>query len=60
MMELGRSCLGITQQLHAVEKASARRALMRDHSDRYPATAAPMTGEQRTRGEECKEITKSL
>lgn len=63
MIESGRSCLDIAQQLHAVEKAiaNAKRTLMHDHIDQcIEAAAGPMTGEQCTQFGEFKEITKYL
>ena len=58
MIEEGRSCLDLAQQLHAVEKAisEAKKTLMHDHSDhcldaaangRSPSTAAAV-GEFKT------------
>ena len=63
MIESGRSCLDIAQQLHAVEKAiaKAKRTLIHDHIDHcLEASAGPQTGEQRTQIGEFKEITKYL
>jgi DNA-binding FrmR family transcriptional regulator len=63
MIESGRSCLEIAQQLHAVEKAiaTAKRTLIHDHIDHCLAAAAgPVTREQRTQLEEFKAITKHL
>ena len=63
MIESGRSCLDIAQQLHAVEKAiaNAKRTLIHDHIDHcLEAAAGPMTGAQRTQFGEFKEITKYL
>ena len=63
MIESGRSCLDIAQQLHAVEKAiaNAKRTLIHDHIDHcLEAAAGPMTGEQRAQLGEFKEITKYL
>jgi DNA-binding FrmR family transcriptional regulator len=63
MIEAGRSCLDLAQQLHAVEKAiaNAKRTLIHDHIDHcLEAVAGPMTGDQRTQFGEFKEITKYL
>jgi uncharacterized protein len=63
MIDSGRSCRDIAQQLHAVEKAiaNAKRTLIHDHIDHcIEAAAGPMTGEQRTQFGEFKEITKYL
>ena len=63
MIESGRTCLDIAQQLHAVEKAiaNATRSLIHDHIDHcLEAAAGPMTGAQRTQFGEFKEITKYL
>ena len=63
MIEAGRPCLELTQQLHAVEKAvaSAKRALIHDHIDHCleHATNGPPTKARRAI-EEFKEITKYL
>ena len=59
MIEAGRSCLDLAQQLHAVEKAIAN--AKRTHIDHcLEAAAGPMTGEKRTQFGEFKEITKYL
>ena len=63
MLVAGRSCLDITQQLHAVEKAiaNAKRTLIHDHIDHCLEVAAgSVTREQRTQIDEFKEITKYL
>lgn len=63
MIESGRSCLDIAQQLHAVEKAvaNAKRTLIHDHIDHcLEAAAGPVTPEQCTQLGEFKEITKYL
>ena len=63
MIESGRTCLDIAQQLSAVEKAiaNAKRTLIHDHIDHcLEAAAGPMTGEERTQFGEFKEITKYL
>lgn len=63
MIEEGRACLDIAQQLHAVEKAvaQAKKALIQDHIDHcleVAATAAPR--QQQASIAEFKEITKYL
>lgn len=63
MIESGRGCLDIAQQLHAVEKAvaNAKRALIHDHIDHcLEQTVGPMPREARGLLEEFKEITKYL
>jgi len=63
MIEAGRSCLELAQQLHAVEKAiaNAKRTLIHDHIDRcLTAAAGPVTADQRAQLGEFKEITKYL
>ena len=63
MIEQGRSCLEIAQQLHAVEKAicQAKRALIQDHIDNcLEAAAGPLPRDQRQSLAEFKEITKYL
>ena len=63
MIEAGRSCLELAQQLHAVEKAiaNAKRTLVHDHIDHcLAAVAGPVTAEQRTQLAEFKAITKYL
>jgi DNA-binding FrmR family transcriptional regulator len=63
MIESGRSCLEIAQQLHAVEKAlaTAKRTLIHDHIDHcLEAAAGPATREQRSQLGEFKDITKYL
>jgi DNA-binding FrmR family transcriptional regulator len=63
MIESGRGCLDIAQQLHAVEKAvaNAKRALIHDHIDHcLEQTVGPMPREARGPLEEFKEITKYL
>lgn len=63
MIETGRPCLELAQQLHAVEKAvaSAKRALIHDHIDQCleHATDGPPAKARRAI-EEFKEITKYL
>ena len=63
MIESGRGCLDIAQQLHAVEKAvgNAKRALIHDHIDHcLEQTVGPMSRNARGPLEEFKEITKYL
>jgi DNA-binding FrmR family transcriptional regulator len=63
MIESGRSCLELAQQLHAVEKAiaQAKKTLIRDHLDHCLGDAAQkMPAQQRRSIDEFKEITKYL
>jgi uncharacterized protein len=63
MIEAGRGCLDLAQQLHAVEKAvaNAKRALIHDHIDNCLEQAAgPLPREARGPIDEFKEITKYL
>lgn len=63
MIEAGRSCLDIAQQLHAVEKAisQAKKTLIQDHLDHcLKDVAGPLAHEQRRAIDEFKEITKYL
>jgi DNA-binding FrmR family transcriptional regulator len=63
MIENGRTCLDIAQQLHAVEKAvvNAKRTLIHDHIDHcLELTVGPMSRGARSPLEEFKEITKYL
>ncbi len=63
MIEGGRSCLDIAQQLHAVEKAitQAKRTLIQDHLDHCLEDAIGTVGrEQRQTVEEFKTIAKYL
>lgn len=63
MIEHGRSCLDIAQQLHAVEKAvcQAKRTLIQDHIDHCLEYAVgPAPKERRQSIEEFKEIAKYL
>ena len=63
MIEAGRPCLDIAQQLHAVEKAiaQAKKTLIQDHLDHcLEGLAAPLGREQRRSIDEFKEITKYL
>ncbi|MFG1388728.1 metal-sensing transcriptional repressor [Xanthobacter versatilis] len=63
MIEAGRPCLDVAQQLHAVEKAiaQAKRTLIQDHLDHcLEDVAGPLGREQRRSIDEFKEITKYL
>jgi DNA-binding FrmR family transcriptional regulator len=63
MIEGGRPCLDIAQQLHAVEKAisQAKRTLIQDHIDHCLEDAVGKEGRaQRASMDEFKAITKYL
>lgn len=63
MIEGGRSCLEIAQQLHAVEKAigQAKKTLIQDHLDNCLEEAVgTLPRQQRRPIDEFKEITKYL
>ena len=63
MIETGRSCLEISQQLHAVEKAigQAKKTLISDHLDHcLEETVGTLGREKRRSIDEFKEITKYL
>lgn len=63
MIEQGRSCVDIAQQLHAVEKAicNAKKALIRDHIDHcLEQTVGPMARDARAPIDEFKEISRYL
>jgi DNA-binding FrmR family transcriptional regulator len=63
MIESGRPCLDIAQQLHAVEKAigQAKKTLIQDHLDHcLEDVVGPLPREQRRSIDEFKEITKYL
>lgn len=63
MIEAGRPCLDIAQQLHAVEKAisQAKRTLIQDHLDHCLEEAVgPLPMDRRQAVDEFKEITKYL
>ena len=63
MIEDGRSCVDIAQQLHAVEKAvaEAKRTLIQDHLDNCLEQAVgALPRHQRRPIDEFKEITKYL
>lgn len=63
MIESGRSCLDVAQQLHAVEKAvaQAKKTLIQDHLDNcLEDVVGPLAQEQRRPIDEFKEIAKYL
>jgi len=63
MIENGRSCLDIAQQVHAVEKAvgQAKKTLIQDHLDNCLEEAVgTLSREQRRPIDDFKEITKYL
>ena len=63
MIEAGKPCLDIAQQLHAVEKAitNAKRTLIQDHLDHCLEDSVGSLGrEQRQTLDEFKTITKYL
>ncbi|MFC3674978.1 metal-sensing transcriptional repressor [Ferrovibrio xuzhouensis] len=63
MIEEGRACIDIAQQLHAVEKAiaQAKKTLIQDHIDHCLEAAAMATPRQQQSAiAEFKEITKYL
>jgi DNA-binding FrmR family transcriptional regulator len=63
MLEGGRPCLDVAQQLHAVEKAvtQAKRALIQDHLDHcLEETVGALGRDQRRSIDDFKEITKYL
>jgi DNA-binding FrmR family transcriptional regulator len=63
MIEAGRPCLDLAQQLHAVEKAigQAKKTLIQDHLDNCIEDAVgALPREQRRPIDEFKEITKYL
>ena len=63
MIEAGRPCLDIAQQLHAVEKAigQAKKTLIQDHLDHcLEDVVGPLPREQRVSIDEFKEITNYL
>ena len=63
MMEDGRSCLELAQQLHAVEKAisQAKKVLIQDHIDHCLESAiGTVSAESQRTIDEFKEITKYL
>ena len=63
MIEAGRPCLDLAQQLHAVESAigNAKRLLVQDHIDHcLEAAVGPATRDSRAVIREFKEISKYL
>lgn len=63
MIEAGRSCIELAQQLHAIESAiaNAKRELIHDHIDHCLERAVgPAASKAGTPIEEFKEITKYL
>ncbi|PZQ10402.1 MAG: metal resistance protein [Ancylobacter novellus] len=63
MVEIGKPCVDIAQQLHAVEKAvaQAKRTLIQDHVDDCLEDAASASGrEQRHSLDQFRAITKYL
>jgi len=63
MIETGRPCVDVAQQLHAVEKAvcQAKRTLIQDHIDHcLEDTVGAMTTAERAPLEAFKQITKYL
>jgi DNA-binding FrmR family transcriptional regulator len=63
MIEAGRPCLDIAQQLHAVEKAvgQAKKTLIQDHLDHcLEDVVGPLALDQRRTVDEFKAITKYL
>ncbi len=63
MMENARSCLDISQKLHAVEKATgqAKKTLIQDHLDHCLDESIDLPTKERRRSiQEFKEITKYL
>ena len=63
MLEAGRPCLDVAQQLQAVEKAvaQAKKALIHDHIDHcLEDITGPLPRDQRSQVEEFKLITKYL
>lgn len=63
MIEAGRACLDIAQQLHAVEKAiaQAKKTLIQDHLDHcLEEVVGPLARDKRRSIDEFKEIAKYL
>jgi len=63
MLEAGRNCLDIAQQLHAVEKAitQAKKTLIQDHLDHcLDEAVAPLPRDQRRSIDDFKDIIKYL
>ena len=63
MLEAGRNCLDIAQQLHAVEKAitQAKKTLIQDHLDHcLDEVVSPLPRDQRRSIDDFKDIIKYL
>jgi len=63
MLETGRNCLDIAQQLHAVEKAitQAKKTLIQDHLDHcLDEVVSPLPRDQRRSIDDFKDIIKYL
>ncbi len=63
MIEQGRTCLDVAQQLQAVEKAiqQAKKTLIQDHLDHcLQDIVGPLPAEQRSSMDEFREITRYL
>ena len=63
MIEQGRTCLDVAQQLQAVEKAiqQAKKTLIQDHLDHcLEDIVGPLPAEQRSSMDEFREITRYL
>ena len=63
MIEAGRPCLDVAQQLHAVEKAiaQAKKTLIQDHLDHcLEEVVGPLARDRRRSIDEFKEIAKYL
>ncbi|MEM9814777.1 MAG: metal-sensing transcriptional repressor [Pseudomonadota bacterium] len=62
MIESGRSCVDLAQQLHAVERAvhAAKTALIHDHIDHCLADAAEDPARRTAQIEEFRQITRYL
>ncbi len=63
MIEVGRPCIDVAQQLHAVEKAvaQAKKTLIQDHLDHcLEDVVGPLPRDQRRTIDEFKAITKYL
>ncbi len=62
MIEEGRPCIELAQQLHAVQKAveQAKKTLIHDHIDHCLTDVSQRTGNMRPVAEEFREISKYL
>lgn len=63
MIEAGRPCVDVAQQLHAVEKAvgQAKKTLIQDHLDHcLEEVVGPLARDERRSIDEFKQITKYL